>query len=154
MWLPNASSTRHSLHRVAAPQASTSTVVMQAGSGRAMPVTIMGHVGNCQRNLAVEKTLAELPHPCRFCCLPFPRATLPVHEDYLCPKRYSHPRTYILYILLLFRWGFVFSSFVFSRRPHSIGVVLPLILFIAYKFQGYYEEIMINNGKIIKISSL
>ncbi|XP_013137039.1 PREDICTED: cysteine and histidine-rich protein 1 [Papilio polytes] len=42
---------------------------------------------SASRNLAVEKTVSELPSECRFCARLYPRHALQHHEDNLCDER-------------------------------------------------------------------
>lgn len=42
----------------------------------------------CNRNLAVEKAISELPAPCQFCARLLPRSSLPKHEKEMCQDRF------------------------------------------------------------------
>lgn len=67
--------------------ASTNAPPPTGGAQTSRSVALIGQVGNCQRNLAVEKALAELPAPCRYCNTLIPRGLLALHSESICPKR-------------------------------------------------------------------
>lgn len=50
------------------------------------------------RNLAVEKTVSELPAECRHCARVFPRHSLAHHEDKLCEDRYVDAHLPVCYV--------------------------------------------------------
>lgn len=55
----------------------------------------------CSRNLAVEKTISELPTECSHCSQELPRSSLRNHEEKECLNRYVTCLGLVLLILLL-----------------------------------------------------